>query len=71
LLKDAGIEYVVTAGLAFDFCVKETAVDATNEEYTVFVVEEVFKAVYQTENLLALPRLELRNAGVKIVNIDC
>lgn len=45
LLREHGIGRVVLVGLATDYCVKETALDALRKGFEVFVLEEGVRAV--------------------------
>jgi nicotinamidase/pyrazinamidase len=45
LLRDAGIEKVVLVGLATDYCVKETALDAVGKGFGTTVLLEAIRAV--------------------------
>ena len=45
LLRDAGVERVVVLGLATDYCVKETALDAVRLGFDTTVLREGVRAV--------------------------
>ena len=45
LLRDRGVEHVVITGLATDYCVKETALDACRLGFTTTVIAEAISAV--------------------------
>lgn len=45
ILKQASITRVYTCGLAFDFCVKHTAIDAAEAGFLTFVIEDLTNAV--------------------------
>ncbi|MDR3736605.1 MAG: bifunctional nicotinamidase/pyrazinamidase [Acidobacteriaceae bacterium] len=51
-LRAAGITRVFVAGLAYDFCVAATALDARNEGFEVLVIEDASRAV-NVENSVA------------------
>ncbi|KAF2216722.1 hypothetical protein CERZMDRAFT_80772 [Cercospora zeae-maydis SCOH1-5] len=69
-LRNAGTTHVFVVGLAHDFCVKATAIDAVEHGYDAFVIEEGTKAVMQDEESLAKTRAELRDAGVHTISLD-
>jgi nicotinamidase/pyrazinamidase len=46
LLKDKSIEYVYVTGIALDFCVKATAIDAANKGYKTTVLVDYTATVY-------------------------
>jgi nicotinamidase/pyrazinamidase len=66
LLKKRGVERVVIAGLATDYCVKETAIDATRLGWDTTVVTEAIRAVNLEEGDDARARAEMRSAGVDL-----
>jgi nicotinamidase-related amidase len=45
LLKEKGVEDVFVVGVAGDYCVKYTAIDASKSGFNVFVVEEAVRCV--------------------------
>jgi nicotinamidase/pyrazinamidase len=67
LLRERGVDEVHLAGLALDYCVKATAIDAREQGFEVVVHEDATRAVEaqpgDAENALT----ELRKAGVKTV----
>jgi nicotinamidase/pyrazinamidase len=64
LLKERGVERVVIAGLATDYCVKETAIDAARLGWDTTVVTEAIRAVNLEEGDDERARAEMRSAGV-------
>ena len=64
LLKKRGVERVVIAGLATDYCVKETAIDAARLGWDTTVVTEAIRAVNLEEGDDERARAEMRSAGV-------
>lgn len=69
LLKGAAIEDVFVVGLAYNFCVKCTAVDAVEHGYRTFLIEDGTRGVFQIETDEAVEKLrgELRGKGVQVV----
>jgi nicotinamidase-related amidase len=67
-LKDKGVTHVYVVGLAFDYCVSATAVDAAKEGFVTYVVEEGSRAV----DAAALDQCKdrLASRGVKVVSMD-
>ena len=63
-LKQAKIRRVFIAGLATDFCVAWSAVDARKAEFTAFVIEDACRAI-DTNGSLAAAWAAMRRAGVK------
>jgi nicotinamidase/pyrazinamidase len=64
LLKKAGIGEVIVYGLATDYCVKATALDAVKSGYRVTVIENLCRGVAPDTTLKALE--EMRQSGVTI-----
>ncbi|KAH9862753.1 hypothetical protein J1614_010846 [Plenodomus biglobosus] len=67
-LRDAGITDVYCVGLAADYCVKHTALDAQKEGFRTWVVSEAVKAV-DPSSLEEVHR-EYEKAGVRVVGMD-
>lgn len=66
-LKEKGVKTVYIAGLATDYCVKFTALDAVKEGFETYVIADACRGVNlqadDSENALA----EMQAAGAKIV----
>jgi len=69
-LKSAGITHVFTVGIAGDFCVKCTALDAKKEGFEVYVVEEATRSVDVGEKGWGAAKEEMERAGVKTINVN-
>ena len=68
-LRERGIEAVTLAGLATDFCVAYSALDAARLGFRVRVVEDACRAI-DLAGSLAARTAEMRAAGVAIVTSD-
>lgn len=68
-LKAEGVTDVFVVGLATDYCVKATAVDAARLGFRVWVVREGCRAV-GGEKGTQEAEAEMQNEGVSIVDID-
>jgi nicotinamidase-related amidase len=68
LLKNQGITHVYVVGLAGDYCVKFTAIDAAAEGFETFLVEEGTRPVDKDE--WEDVKKEMDGKGVKIVSFD-
>lgn len=68
VLREKGVRDVFVVGLAGDYCVKCTAVDAVKAGFRVFVVKEGTRCVVE-EGWEGVKR-ELRDAGVCVVGVD-
>jgi nicotinamidase/pyrazinamidase len=65
ILKRNGIQKVVVYGLATDYCVKATAIDAKKAGFKVIVVEDLCKGVAPGTTQKALK--EMKVAGVTVI----
>lgn len=68
LLREAGVTDVFVVGLAADYCVKFTAMDAVAEGFATVVVDEGTRAV-EPEGWEGV-REELEGAGVRVVGVQ-
>ena len=66
LLRDAGVERVVVVGLATDYCVKATALDAARLGFETAVLADAIAAVDLQPGDGERALEELREAGVEI-----
>ncbi|KXT12688.1 hypothetical protein AC579_3266 [Pseudocercospora musae] len=69
-MREEGITDVFCVGLAYDFCVKCTAVDAVEFGYRSFLVEDATKGVQRGSESLEKLRRELKEAGVEVVGLE-
>ncbi|MGH7088307.1 MAG: bifunctional nicotinamidase/pyrazinamidase [Stellaceae bacterium] len=65
-LRERGVKRVVLAGLAFDFCVGYSALDAVGAGFAAVVVETACRAIDVAGSAAAM-RERLRAAGVSLV----
>ena len=66
LLRDSGIEKAVVVGLATDYCVRATAIDAALNQFTTTVLEEGVRAVNLKPDDGGRAIEEMRQAGVTV-----
>ena len=66
ILKKNGIEELIVYGIATDYCVKATAIDAATAGYKVTVVEGLSKGVAPDTTAKALE--EMKAKGITLVN---
>lgn len=69
LLRNRGIDCVHVVGLAGDFCVKHTALDARKEGFEVIVINEGVRSVDEGSEGWGATVKTLQDAKVKIVSI--
>ena len=67
LLRDAGVKRIVVVGLATDYCVKETALDAARAGFTTTVLRDVVRAVDVEPGDGDRALDAMRAAGVEVV----
>lgn len=65
-LRERGISRLYLAGLAFDYCVLYSALDARRLEFEVAVLEDVCRAI-DLDGSAAKARTALENAGAELV----
>lgn len=68
-LRERGFRHVYLCGLATDFCVKWSALDARSEGFRATVIEDACRAI-DLEGSLAAARAEMQAAGVALVTSD-
>jgi len=66
-LKSMGITDIDICGLAYDYCVYYTALDAVKEGFKVKVIKNLTKPVIDTPESIAKIEYQLVNAGVEII----
>lgn len=66
-LREKGVERVVVLGLATDYCVKATALDAVREGFEVVVLREGVRAVERERGDGERAFAEMQRAGVVVV----
>jgi nicotinamidase/pyrazinamidase len=67
ILRDADVARLVVVGLATDYCVVETALDARALRFETTVIEEAIRAVDLAEGDGARALERMRDAGVTVV----
>jgi nicotinamidase/pyrazinamidase len=66
ILKRNGIQKVVVYGIATDYCVKATAIDAARSGFKVIVVKELCRGVATDTSASAIQ--EMQTEGIKILD---
>lgn len=66
-LRGCGVSELVVVGLATDYCVKFTALDAIQEGFQVSLVEDACRGVNLQPGDVAQAVAAMRNAGVQVV----
>lgn len=70
LLRERGVEELYVTGLATDYCVKNTALDALDEGFDVTVVRNAVRGVDVNEGDSERALDEIGEAGGRIVGHD-
>ena len=70
LLKEKGVTHLYVAGLAGDYCVKATAIDAQKEGFKTYVIVEGVRSVDPSETGWGDAMREMERAGVSVVGVD-
>jgi len=69
ILKESSITHVYLVGLAMDYCVKWSAIDARKIGFVTFVVREGTRAVDPGDDGWGAAQAELENFGVPIIGV--
>lgn len=69
-LKDAVITHVFVVGLAGDYCVRCTAIDAKKEGFEVYVIEDVTRSVDAGEKGWGAAKRDMETKGITIIKFD-
>lgn len=67
-LKDAGVNKVYVVGLAADYCVKFTALDAQSLGFETFVIKDATRAVNLQPGDFDKALEEMQNEGIKVID---
>jgi nicotinamidase/pyrazinamidase len=70
ILRDREVGEVYVCGLATDYCVRASAIDACGEGFDVTVVEDAVRGVEVNEGDSARALEEMRAAGARIASSD-
>lgn len=68
ILRDRNVDEVVVCGLATDYCVRASAIDACREGFEVTVVEDAIRAVEVNEGDSRRALADMRAAGARIAD---
>jgi nicotinamidase/pyrazinamidase len=66
-LKAQGVEEVYITGLAGDYCVKYTALDACREKFKTFLIKDATRAINQHKEDFSNAVEEMKGSGVQIL----
>lgn len=69
-LKEQGVREVYLVGVATDYCVKFTALDACELSFTTYVVEDGCRGIEQEPGDIAKAIGEMKEAGAKMTTSD-
>ena len=70
MLRDRGVTEVAVCGLATDYCVRASAIDACREGFEVTVVEDAIRAVDVNPGDGERAIEEMKEAGAKLASSD-
>ena len=68
-LRSEGVEEVYIMGLATDFCVKYSALDAVHCGFRVYVIEDACRGVELNAGDIASALAEMRKVGVQVIKL--
>jgi nicotinamidase/pyrazinamidase len=67
VLRERGVDHVYIAGLATDYCVKHTVLDAVREGFAVTVVDDAVRGIEVEPGDIARAQETMREAGAEFV----
>ena len=70
ILRDHDVDEVYVCGLATDYCVRASAIDACREGFEVTVVEDAIRGVEVEEGDSERALAEMREAGARTATSD-
>jgi nicotinamidase/pyrazinamidase len=70
VLRDHGVDHVYVAGLATDYCVKNTVLDAVREGFAVTVVTDAIRGIDVEPGDSERAIEEMRRAGAELVTSE-
>lgn len=68
-LKERGVEELYITGLATDFCVKWSALDAVKQGYKTYLIENAVKGI-DIEGSVEQSLIEMKEAGVEFITSE-
>jgi nicotinamidase/pyrazinamidase len=69
-LHKLAVNAVFVTGLATDYCVKATALDALQEGFQVYLIQDACKGVDNPPGTAAKAIVEMQQAGIKIISAN-
>ncbi len=69
-LKDQGVSDVYIVGLATDYCVKFTAIDAVQLGFKTFLIEDATRGVELNEGDITKAVTEMHNKGIEVIQVN-
>jgi nicotinamidase/pyrazinamidase len=70
VLRDNGVDEVYVCGLATDYCVRASAIDACREGFDVTVVQDAVRAVEVNPGDSERALADMREAGARVASSD-
>jgi nicotinamidase/pyrazinamidase len=69
-LKEKGVTELYIGGLATDYCVKNTTLDAAKKNYSTYLIEDATKGVNINQGDVDKAIQEMKEAGAKIITSE-
>lgn len=66
-LEKNNVDTVFVTGLAIEYCVKSTVLDALKNHFKVFVVKDAVEGIYQNEDDVDNAFEDMENAGARLI----
>jgi nicotinamidase/pyrazinamidase len=69
-LKEKGVRELYVTGLATDYCVKNSAIDAARKGYRTYLVEDATKGVNMDQGDVDRAILDMKDNGVQLIKSE-
>jgi nicotinamidase/pyrazinamidase len=68
VLRENNVKSVYCVGLAYDYCVGSTAIDAAHRQFNTYLIKDATRSVSADSEMTMTARLH--SVGVKIINSE-
>ena len=69
-LKDRGVDSLYITGIATEYCVKESALDALKKGFSTYIITDAVQGIQVHEGDVEKALQDMKTAGVKVISSD-
>ena len=69
-LKDRGVDSLYITGIATEYCVKESALDAVKKGFSTYIITDAVQGIQVHEGDVEKALQDMKTAGVKVISSD-